>query len=587
MTIQQLTSAIGLVESDDARSEQSEVIKTQPTATANNCASSAKSRKSLDAERVEHYVEEQVKIKSATRHTNRHILSDFEESPGDTPLVSKQPTSIELASVRSELQLIHSTLADVRKEMIVIQRTKSNSNSSPSSRPHSENSNKTFVMEEEGEVENEAAPIMQRTTTSATTTSEFVRIEDVPETDNESLPVKRHVKPHSATSRHDVDSMLTMPMRDEETSDMSPNSTIANGDMSSKVNGDAGHDEVDESEHYIVNEPDDVEESVLSKDYSREEGSNSQDLTEEEIEITKVTIKHYDDSSTPPPDYSSSQSHHKTRPAPLKRTKGKTPIRNPMPNINQPSTTKSTLMKSKQHDPSLFPTNLKRFERPRDTLHTCLEQLGSSNWEDVMEGLTTLVRLIRHHNDVVDANIYAVVVSLSKHVRNLRSQVSRAACSAASELFLTNPKGLEAEAEELVQSLLNRTADTNKFIRADAFHALETMCDMMQPIKVVMMLTFRGATHQHGAVRCSTAKLLNHLIFRIGCDKIYSLQKDIRDRLILTAANLLMEGSLETRNHTKEIFRQLSMHSYYQRVLLEVIPPNTYRNIEKSLKSIR
>ncbi len=102
-----------------------------------------------------------------------------------------------------------------------------------------------------------------------------------------------------------------------------------------------------------------------------------------------------------------------------------------------------------------------------------------------------------------------------------------------------------------------------------------------------MILSFRGATHPNAAVKCATAKLLNELVFRIGCDRIYSLHKEVRDRFILTGANLLMEGSLETRNHTKQIFKQLSVHSHYQKILLDVIPGNIYRNIEKALKTIR
>lgn len=152
---------------------------------------------------------------------------------------------------------------------------------------------------------------------------------------------------------------------------------------------------------------------------------------------------------------------------------------------------------------------------------------------------------------------------------------------------MTNAKALDADAEELAAALLNRTADTNKFLRADALKALETMCDALHPSKVILILTFRGANHQNAAVRCTTSKLLNQLVFRIGCDKVFNLHKDIRDRLILTGANLLMEGSLETRNYTKDMFKQLSVHSYYHKLLLEVIPPNIYRNIEKSLKSIR
>lgn len=112
------------------------------------------------------------------------------------------------------------------------------------------------------------------------------------------------------------------------------------------------------------------------------------------------------------------------------------------------------------------------------------------------------------------------------------------------------------------------------------------MCDALHPSKSIMILAFRGAAHQNAAVRCTTAKLLNELVFRIGCDKVFNLHKEVRDRFILTGANLLMEGSLETRSHTKEIFKQLSLHSHYHKTLLDVIPSNVYRNIEKTLKSI-
>ena len=116
--------------------------------------------------------------------------------------------------------------------------------------------------------------------------------------------------------------------------------------------------------------------------------------------------------------------------------------------------------------------------------------------------------------------------------------------------------------------------------------ALELMTDALNPTKSVIILTSRGANHQNAAVRCTAAKLLNELVFRIGCDKVFNMHREVRDRLILTGAKLLMEGSLETRNYTKELFKQLSIHSHYQKLLLDVIPPNIYRNIEKSLKSI-
>ncbi|XP_050076409.1 uncharacterized protein LOC126563752 [Anopheles maculipalpis] len=235
----------------------------------------------------------------------------------------------------------------------------------------------------------------------------------------------------------------------------------------------------------------------------------------------------------------------------------------------------------------IFQKTLRRFEKPKDALNSCLAHLESPNWEQNISGLQFFVRLIRHHPEVIDTQIHLLSVALAKQVRNLRSQVARAACQASAEFFSTHRRCLEGEAEDIATHLLHRTADTNKFLRADATQALESMCDNVSIPKVVHIISFKGATHQNAVVRTTAAKLLNKIVQQLGSEKVFALPKETRDKLILTGAHLLLEGSLETRNYTKSVFKQLSDHANYSKVLLEVIPPRTYRNIEKSLNSIR
>lgn len=236
----------------------------------------------------------------------------------------------------------------------------------------------------------------------------------------------------------------------------------------------------------------------------------------------------------------------------------------------------------------LFPASLAPFEKPRESLQQCHQLLESTSWEETMTGLQSFVRFLRYHPDIVESQLHVFCMSLSKHIKNLRSQVSRASCQAAGELFERKAKLVETEAEELTMSLLNRTADTNKFLRCDAMQALESMCDHLPPNKVFQVMVTRGATHQNAVVRSAAAQLCARTVKRIGYDRVYNgLSKDLRDRLFVMCANLLMEGSLETRNHAKAIFKMLAAHPAYNRTLLEVIPPKTLRNIEKTLKSIR
>ncbi|XP_053662595.1 uncharacterized protein LOC128711736 [Anopheles marshallii] len=240
-----------------------------------------------------------------------------------------------------------------------------------------------------------------------------------------------------------------------------------------------------------------------------------------------------------------------------------------------------------KHNEVIFQKTLRRFEKPKDALNNCLTHLESPNWEQNISGLQFFVRLIRHHPEVIDTQIHLLSVALAKQVRNLRSQVARAACQASAEFFSTHRRCLEGEAEDIATHLLHRTADTNKFLRADATQALESMCDNVSIPKVVHIISFKGATHQNAVVRTTASKLLNKIVHQLGSEKVFALPKETRDKLILTGAHLLLEGSLETRNYTKSMFKQLSDHSNYSKVLLEVIPPRTYRNIEKTLNSIR
>lgn len=235
----------------------------------------------------------------------------------------------------------------------------------------------------------------------------------------------------------------------------------------------------------------------------------------------------------------------------------------------------------------LFASNLRKFEKPRESSVSCLAQLDNANWEITMKGLQNFVRLIRHHPETIEANFHTYCVALAKQVRNLRSQVSRSACQASAEFFVTHAKQMEQESDDLAAQLLNRTADTNKFLRADAIRALNAMCDNLPPPKVIQTLITRGANHQNAIVRTASANLCCRIVGRLGGDKVFGLHRECRDKLILAGANFLMEGSLETRNHAKVFFKQISSHPHYNRILLDVIPPRIYRNIEKALRAIK
>lgn len=438
LTIQPLTLTIGLVESDTA-SEQSHVVKTQP---------SAKSREVHHQDMVENYVEDQTR-RTTSGKTNSHILSDNENSYNSTP--QHEPTSTEFANVRSEIAQMQSAIQSVKKEMQEIQKHQS-TNATPMhqpSRPLSVNSNKTFIYEsDEAEVVKVEEPkhievTVEHVTSRTPSAKSILKAES---------PFKRIATPtpndvisddQVSNSPYDPSSEAQVEYENEETEE---------------VVSEVIHDEVDHSE--VIADP-----MIMIRSMSKVSLNSKEIPADEETVYTEP--EYHEHVMEELPEISIYRTPQKVinRQPMLKRGHKTTPIKNPMPNIHQ--TTPLVVSRAPKVNP-LFPPNLRRYERPKDACNMCLIQLESANWEDIVEGLKTFVRLIRHHPEYIDAQIHVFTYAIAKQVKNLRSQVSRAACSAAGEFFLTHARVLDADAEELAAALLNRSADTNKFLRADA-----------------------------------------------------------------------------------------------------------------------
>jgi hypothetical protein len=452
LTIQPLTNTIGLVESDDALSEQNNrqneeheeeraaVIRTQPT--------SANLRVSLEDIGKEEDLE--CSVRRTSGKTNSHILSDYENSITSTPkvLLSKEPTSNDIQSVKNEIAQIQSTLESVRKEMEEFQKLKSSKTNTPAhvitnnSRPPSVNSNKTFVYETDDTEATNAASASQVVVIEESVKSRPLTSKSILKNDS---PFKRIATPTPDDVLDNHSSHVEIHEHDEEISE-------------------ATHDEVDQSSSLV--DPLMLIRSDTAISLNHESIIEDEEADEDEIVDTETDYR--EESQSPMPQEIVIQAQRTpikaNRPAVLKRSHKTTPIKNSMPNIHPAPTVVIRTAKVN----TLYPPSLRRFERPKDAMNTCLSQLESSSWEEVMEGLKNFVRLIRHHPAYIDPHVHIFVIALSKQVKNLRSQVSRAACSAASEFFMTHSKVLDADAEELTAALLNRSADTNKFLRSDA-----------------------------------------------------------------------------------------------------------------------
>ncbi|XP_018576304.1 TOG array regulator of axonemal microtubules protein 2-like isoform X2 [Anoplophora glabripennis] len=204
------------------------------------------------------------------------------------------------------------------------------------------------------------------------------------------------------------------------------------------------------------------------------------------------------------------------------------------------------------------PMSSRPSSKPKEVLQLALAQLNNNEWEITIQGLQSLGKLARQHPDTIESQIHNVCVSLGRQIKNLRSQVARTACHTASEIFMSCKRGLDIELEEIAGPLLQRTADTNKFLRADANAALDVMCAHLPTNRVVTVVTGRGCTHQNCIVRSASIRLINDMVKRFGADKVFQMQKEMKDKILLAGANALTDGSLEARSYGKIILLAIS-----------------------------
>ncbi|XP_014210097.1 uncharacterized protein LOC106640538 [Copidosoma floridanum] len=226
-------------------------------------------------------------------------------------------------------------------------------------------------------------------------------------------------------------------------------------------------------------------------------------------------------------------------------------------------------------------------EKTSKAVQQCLAQLDSSAWEMTLKGLRMLAQLAKEEPEQLDACVPGLLPRvLGKHVKNLRSQVARVACSTTSDVFRAHVRGIEQDLDEVAGVLLHRTADTNRFLREDCNAALDSMIEHFPPHRTIMTIVNRGAKHQNTVVHATTARLLYSIVSEIGPDCAMALPREVRDKLFSTTAKLLTDGNLQARKHAKETFRLLVPCEGFRKALTDSVPESTLRLIEKTLRSL-
>ena len=141
--------------------------------------------------------------------------------------------------------------------------------------------------------------------------------------------------------------------------------------------------------------------------------------------------------------------------------------------------------------------------------------------------------------------------------------------------------------EEVVALLLLKSADTNKFLKSDANKALDVMSEQVSIHKAVTSVISGGLESKNCQIRTTVARLLANITTAVGCQNVFESSPDTYQPLLLAAAELLVDGSVEVRTFTKTLFRTLGKHQQFYTHLQQVIGEQAkFNRLEKIIKDL-
>ena len=168
----------------------------------------------------------------------------------------------------------------------------------------------------------------------------------------------------------------------------------------------------------------------------------------------------------------------------------------------------------------------------RQGLSNSVKLIESEDWEKNVEGLEMMASLAKQHPDVLESEAKMIRNIMLKSVKNLRSQVCRAAVQAVAVVFLHVGKTLETDSDNLIKELLQKSADTNKFIRlkpfieklkkmkisfffrSDSKKALDVMAENFSVYKVISLIIVNFSAQKNVAIRANIADIVDSVIVR-------------------------------------------------------------------------
>uniref|UniRef100_A0A182QLJ2 Uncharacterized protein n=1 Tax=Anopheles farauti TaxID=69004 RepID=A0A182QLJ2_9DIPT len=218
-----------------------------------------------------------------------------------------------------------------------------------------------------------------------------------------------------------------------------------------------------------------------------------------------------------------------------------------------------------------------------------VDKLQDNVWEVCLEGVWDLMDMAERI-DWKAQEKYITVINrkLIEFLKSPRTALCRSACQVSGELFRQAKSTKRPEFDEMVDILLCKTADPNRFIQKDANVALDKLVTYIPTPHTVRALSNRGTIHRNPLVRTATARLLVCVCVVAGLDAILGTTANTRTRKIILSmlAKFLTDKNLETRKFGERLYRMLRKHKFFDEYFYKDMDSNLRTNLKRVLKGI-
>ncbi|CAH2006601.1 unnamed protein product [Acanthoscelides obtectus] len=221
-------------------------------------------------------------------------------------------------------------------------------------------------------------------------------------------------------------------------------------------------------------------------------------------------------------------------------------------------------------------------------LSQAINRLKNKDWNLALRGLAEVVEICRLvEPDIILPHMTTINQKLVELIKSPRSHVCRTACQAIGHMFEYVKDTRRPEFDEIVDTLLAKTADANKFTRQDANLSLDCMVTHISTFHAVRAICNKGPEHKNPLVRTASARLLVCAVVIAGPLNVLHPQNNefTRKRIILNMVKFMDDRYQEIRKYGERLYKLLCKDRIFDLYLKRYVEKEVIVRIKQIVKT--